>query len=379
MKKATPGRKKTLSACTSLLKWAVVIWFSATGSLGWAQERYVVEGILDAEFYNTDSISPLLSKNEGHVGILGRLTLWSAFQISEGLQVYALAEIETDNFTGSSETNAEIEQGALRYTSQSAPYFFLEAGKILSPLVTYSNRNLSTLNPLIGEPYVYVASYPWGIQVAGASGWLDYRAALLDSPEINLDYALFDPESALRPAVGLGVTPFTGLRFGLTYTKGPYLERELYSHFPPGMTWRDFDQKILGFDFQFSRGYLELNGRWVASSYDVPYYERSTDDTAYYLELKYTWTPRFYGALRIEKNQAVVSGYAAYPTQLPASRRFRDLEVGVGYRFSPNTLLKLSYRVDDWRGEDSPDTHIKNGHSLALQLSHEFDVRSWFE
>jgi len=214
--------------------------------------------------------------------------------------------------------------------------------------------------------------------VAGASGWLDYRAALLDSPEINYGYSETKPDSAFRPALGFGVTPFTGLRLGFTYTKGPYLDRDQFTYLPQGITWRDFDQQILGFDFQFSRGYLELYGRWVASSYDVPYYRKSTDQTAYYLELKYTWTPRFYGALRIEKNQAPVTGYDSNQSPLVRIGKFRDLEVGMGYRYSPNTLIKVSFRVDDWHGEKSSTFNFRNGHSLALQLSHQFNVGSWF-
>jgi len=89
------------------------------------------------------------------------------------------------------------------------------------------------------------------------------------------------------------VTLFTGLRFGASYTEGPYLNRHLDEFLPPGAGWKDFDQRLLGFDVQFSRGYLELNGELFFSEYDVPTFSKSVDGTAYYLELKYTWTPRF--------------------------------------------------------------------------------------
>ena len=142
-----------------------------------AQQRYLVEGIFDAELFHTDSDSLLLSRNEGDLATLGRLQFWSAFQISPGL----------------------------RYTSQSSPYYFLEAGKILSPLAAYSNRHLSTQNPLIRQPYIFATTYPVGVQVAGSSGWFDYRAAVLDLPDFNPDYMAFEPDSAFRPALGFGV------------------------------------------------------------------------------------------------------------------------------------------------------------------------------
>jgi len=358
--------------------WGLALICSLASPLSIAQERFLIEGIFDAELHKTDANSRILSKNEGDIATLGRLQLWSAIQISPGLQIYALGEIETVNFSGERETESELEQFALRYMSQSSPYYFLEAGKILSPLNAYANRHLSTLNPLIGQPYVYIASYPLGIQAAGSSGWLDYRAAMLDLPDINPSYIPIDPDSALRPALGFGVTPLTGLRFGMSFTEGPYLNRQLGSYLPPGTGWRDFNQRILGFDFQFSRGYLELNGQLVISKYDVPFHNERTDDTTYYLELKYTWTPRLYGAVRYEKNEAAFIQHAGDLSWLAQSRKFRDVEIGLGYRFSPNTQLKVAYRHHHWSSKASQEDIFPNGHSLALQLSHYFDLRSWF-
>jgi len=361
-----------------LITWVLAGLCGLANSLAVAQERFLVEGILDAELYKTDASSRFLSRNEGDVASLGRLQLWSAFQISPGLQIYALGEIETDNSGEKRETESEIEQFALRYLSQSSPYYFLEAGKILSPLSVYSNRHLSTQNPLIGQPYSYITSYPLGIQAAGAAGSLDFRAALLDQPDINPKYIPADPDSAFRPALGFGVTLLTGLRFGFSYTEGPYLNRQLGAYLPPGADWHDFDQRILGFDFQFGRGYLELNGLLVVAQYDVPFNSEGTDDTSYYLELKYTWTPRLYGAVRFESNEAAFIRHLGDMSWLAQSGKFRDVEIGLGYRFSPDTLLKVAYRRDDWSEETALENSLKNGHSLALQLSHHFDLGSWF-
>lgn len=369
---------KFQSNSRDLIRWLLALLCTLASTQAIAQERFLVEGIFDAELYKTDPGSMRLSRNEGDIATLGRLQLWSAFQISPGVQIYAMGELETDNSSGERESESEIEQFALRYTSQSAPYFFLEAGKILSPLGAFSNRHLSTQNPLIGQPYIYTSSYPWGIQAAGAFGWFDYRAALIDLPEVYDDYLPVDPDSALRPALGGGVTPLTGLRFGFSYTKGPYLNDELDTFLPPGTGWRDFDQRILGFDFQFSRGYLELNGQWVFSKYDVPFRGEGTDNTNYYLELKYSWTPRFYSAVRFKHSEAAFISHQGDLYWMAQARKFRDVEIGIGYRFSPDTQLKVSYRKDHWKTNADPYYPIANGHSLALQLSHHFDISSWF-
>jgi len=68
------------------VKGALVLLLSLTSALASAQERYLIEGIFDTEIFSTDSTSPLLSKNAGDIAVLGRLTLWSALQISSGIQ-----------------------------------------------------------------------------------------------------------------------------------------------------------------------------------------------------------------------------------------------------------------------------------------------------
>ena len=370
--------RKTKAATRCLITWVLALSCGMASSLTMAQQRYLLEGIFDAELYHTDPDSRLLSRNEGDLATLGRLQLWSAFQITPGLQIYALAEIETDNSSGARQTEAEIEQLALRYTSQSSPYYFLEAGKILSPLAAHSNRYLSTKNPLIRQPYIFTTTYPVGVQVAGSSGWLDYRAAILDLPDINPVYIAAEPDSAFRPALGFGVTPFTGLRFGVTYTKGPYLNRQLDAYLPPGTGWRDLDQRVMGFDFQFSRGYLELNGQLVVSRYDVPFHDERTDDTAYYLELIYTWTPRLYGAARFGKNEGTFINHTSDLSWMAPSGKFSDLEVGLGYRFSPNILFKVAYSCDHWNADDTAENFSRTGHSLGLQFSYNFDLGSRF-
>ena len=381
MKKARNICLETKSARGRLAAWLLAISCGMASQLVMAQQRYLVEGIFDAEVYKTDAHSLLLSRNDGDMASLGRLQLWAAYQISPGLQVYALGEAQTDNSGSHRVTEAVFEQYALRYTSQSSPYYFLEAGKILSPLAAYSDRHLSTQNPLIRQPYILTATYPLGVQFAGSSSWFDYRVAYLDLPASNGNYGVDRPDSSFRPALGSGVTPLTGLRFGITYTRGPYLDRNDY-YVPPGRSSNDFDQRVWGFDFQYSLGYLELNGQLVNFRYEVPYYYEDTDDTSWYLELKYTWTPRLYGAARFGKYQVAYFTSYGETYGLPGvapGREFSDLEIGLGYRLSSNVLIKVAYSSDHWSAGDVPDYRLHNGHSVGMQLSWHFDLGSLFQ
>lgn len=366
-----------------LIKWVFAFLLFAflwgvTTSLTMAQERFLIEGILDTEVYETDTGSKFLARNQGDPASILRLQLWSAFQISSKFQIHALGEFDFDDSSGQRETTKRIEQFSLRYSANSSPYYYIEAGKFSSPFGAFYQRYLSTLNPLIGQPDLYDLSYTWGIQVVGSAGWFDYRAAGVDQPVINPENLSYYSSAAFHPVLGLGVTPFAGLRFGASYTRGPYLTSHLESYLPPGTGWRDFDQRLLGFDVQFSRGYLEFNGEVVFSEYDVPFLSKTNDTTSSYLELKYTWTPRFYGVVRLAKNEDVVIRWIGGLSWLSQTRKFKDVEVGFGYRFSANTLLKVAYRRDNWDVDNARKSFFPNGHSLALQLSHHFDLKSWF-
>ncbi len=53
----------------------------------------------------------------------------------------------------------------------------------------------------------------------------------------------------------------------------------------------------------------------------------------------------------------------------------RNAEVGVGFRMSETTLLKLSYRRDFWPGEPGAGAPpLPDGSALAVQMSYHLDI-----
>jgi len=359
--------------------WAFALFCGTGGTLALAQEQLLLEGIFDAEFYKTDAHSFGLARNDGKLSSLGRLQIWSAFQINPDLQVYALGLIEADDASGEAESDSDLRQFALRYSSNASPFYMIEAGKLLPPIAVASERRFSSQNPLIGEPNFLYADYPLGIQVAGSSGWFDYRAALVDLPAVEPAYLPADPGSALRPDVGAGITPVPGLRFGVAYTKGPFLARKLKPYLPSGSGWKDFHQELLGLEFQFSYRYLEFNGELLFSEYEIPFRSKPSKVTGYFLELKYTWTPRLYGAVRFERNEYPFIRRPGGLNWISREVTAHDVEVGLGYRFTADTQIKLTYRSDHRSLDYAPEGFVHTGHSLALQLSHHFDLGSWLE
>jgi hypothetical protein len=170
------------------------------------------------------------------------------------------------------------------------------------------------------------------------------------------------------------VTPFTGFRLGASATVGPYLGRELPATLLAGERWTRYAQRVIAADMQLSRGYFEANAELAHGSYDVPGRESAMPALTWYLEAKYTLSPRFYVASRVERND--------YPYIAPfddfnwiADRSdFTDVEAGVGFRLTSSTLVKASLRADHWVANPNPFAPQASGRALALQFSQTFDV-----
>jgi len=347
-----------------------------------AEDRFIVQGLFDAELWKTDSGSRLLSRNEGDSATAGLLRLWTAGDFAPGLQGYALGyaysgtawEEEVGEEGG---IDAEIEQAFLRYTIQGPARLQIEGGKIATPAGDFYTRYFSSKNPLIGTPDNYSVTYPHGLKVSGWAGRFDYRAAAIDLPMSNVNYV---PEAgeAWRPLAGAGFTPLQGLRFGAYYTRGPYLGPEVQAGVPTGSDWSDFDQAVAGFEFQFSRGYFELRGDFTLSSYEVPTMARSARGRAWYVEPKYTFSPRLFAALRLEQNEYPFIRLFPFGWIAPEATLV-DVEAGVGWHLASGAILKVSYRRDQWIVDETRKDMFPEGYALAAQLSYTFDVVSWFE
>jgi hypothetical protein len=354
-------RPTELLACCYLL---------AASPLG-AQDWLVLEGIGDGEFWATDSGSILLTRDNGHPALLGRLQLLAGAQLRPTLHLLALGRLEGGRGTDDGDTEARLDQFVLRYLP--SRLFIVQAGKFVSPVGTFGPRRFSTTNPLIGVPDGYPVGYPWGVLVSGASDHLDYRIGAVILPVSHERY-LPEPSAALRPALGAGFTPTTGVRIGASYTVGPYLGTGVTPALPPGADWKDFDQEIVALDARFSRGYFEFFGELALSEYEVPGHP-AQHGINYYGEIKYTWTPRLFTALRLERNKY---GFVLPRVGAPWIARtvnFYNGEVGVGYRLTATTIAKASVRADRWPSD--LQSFLPNGYAVAVQLSQSFDVMSW--
>ena len=341
-------------------------------TLAGAQSGVLVQGVADVELWKTDARSALLARNDGRVAPLGRLHLWGAVGLPAGVTLYALGEVEGGPATD--ETEVEVDQAGVRWARSRA--LVLDAGIINTPVGAFVGRRLSNRNPLVGAPDAYPVTYPLGLQLSGATGMIDWRAAVVSLPVTNEQYTPEHPGARARPAIGAGITPLTGLRIGASWTAGSYLERDTPAgYLDAGRRWHAYDQRVYALDLQASRGYAELWAEVARTEYDVPKRGAPLRGTAGYIEARWTFTPRLYVAARAERNlypfiQPLddVNDWIANATDL------RDLEAGIGFRPSPSRIVKLSWRRDNWVVGDALREFLPNGYAVAMQLSQSFDV-----
>ncbi len=345
-----------------------------------AQSPVQLQGIADAEFWSTSGESRLLSRNDDRPSALGRIVIWGAAEPVSGLVFFAEAQGEGGPARiGAHEYHVDADQFGVRYAR--SPLVVVDVGRLVPVVGTFAARRFSTRNPLIGVPDGYPLVYPDGAEISGEGRHFDYRAALVTLPVSHPGYQP-RPTARLRPAVGFGVTPFTGFRLGGSFTAGSYLNDDLTQSELNGQSWSSYHQRVVAFDAAFARGYLETHAEAARGSYDVPGRTPAVGWT-YYGEAKYTFGPRFFVAARLERNEYPFIAPAATIQPIPTPTAwtvqlndFVDGEAGVGYRLTATTLLKASIRTDRWwppgaqtlYGSSRPD-----GRAIAVQWSQAFD------
>lgn len=338
-----------------------------------AQVPFLVEGLIDGEAWSTTRNSNLLTRNNGKPAALGRAQLWAAIEPFSGLVLYGQAEAEggTARLRGS-QADVYGDQYGIRYSGWRG--LMLDVGKVQPVIGTFAPRHFSNRNPLIGTPDAYSLEYPLGVVLSGDFKHADFRAAAVTLPATHAGYVP-SATARLRPAIGAGITPVVGVRFGGSWTEGPYLNDALTSAELRGAPWTHFHQRVIALDARAAHGYLETFAEAARATYEIPGRPGAILGYTYYGEAKYTLTPRFFVAARAERN--------AYPFIRASSANwtarkvdFVNGEVGGGYRPTASTLLKLSVRADRWWVPDNAPGFLgQGGPAVAFQISQSLDLK----
>lgn len=181
---------------------------------------------------------------------------------------------------------------------------------------------------------------------------VDLNVALYNSSPSN-PYMVNEARQ-LNYAGRIGFRPFMGLNVGLSLSHGPFIG----DHGNRSIDLKDTMQSMIDVDFSFEREHFSLFGEIVRNSWRLPRVKSDLSVSGYYIEPKYKFHPRWYGAVRIGQ---------LYFDKLDSGERWDDdifrTEFSIGYYVERETLAKLVFQRNRTDRIDPEDDYV------ALQLS----------
>lgn len=347
--------------------------------------RARLSGIADVEFYQFDNPAPALLYTEDDSLFNPRLSLFLDAQM--GPSVYAFAQSRIDRGFDPSDDSAEVrlDEYAIRYTPWDDSRLNVQAGRFATVVGNWVSRHDSWENPFVNAPlpyenpvpindseapesahglphissaekYEYIPviwgpSYASGMALSGRLNTLDYAIEIKNAP-LSSRPETWDvgDNSFSRPTYSsrIGLRPNASWSFGLSGSVGPIYRNEADSTLPAGRTTSDYNQIVFGQDVAFAWRHLQVWAEVYEVRFELPTIG-SVDTWAYYVEAKYKFTPRLFGALRW--NQQMFSDITLYDGGRSSwSRDIWRSDVGLGYRFSAHTQLKLQYSLQQEDG-----------------------------
>lgn len=201
------------------------------------------------------------------------------------------------------------------------------------------------ISPLSWIPAIWAPLYTRGIEASGGNEKWSYLATVLNSSLSSRgdwwnDNVFDHPTFAGR----LGYTPNAAWEFGALASRGTYLhythesfstgEREL----PVGSDFDDFQQTILGLDASFAVGDWELWSEAFWVDYDVPNVADNAAYLSYFLEVRYSMTPKTWLSFRWSEEL-----FHKMDTSDGRQKWMYDrnrLDMGIGFRFSRHAQIK---------------------------------------
>jgi hypothetical protein len=371
-----------------------------------------LSGTLDVEAYQFRPTAPGVIHAAGDSLFTPRLSVFLDAQAGPQLYFFAQARVDRGFDPANEPLEARLDEYALRWTPWADGRVSLQAGRFATVVGNWANRHGSWSNPFITAPLPYeLLTGVWDSEAVRTTAillaWSHVRRGLPDritaiekrlrlpiiwGPSYATGAAVFGgvgkfqyafeikhaplssrPETWARsrgfwehPTVSsrLGFRPSPEWSFGVSGSAGVYLLPEAPTLRTPFHGRGDYRQLVLGQDFAFARGHLQVWGEIYAARFEIPVVGPA-DTLAYYVEAKYKLTPQLFGALRW--NEQLYGSVPERLTQVKWGRPVSRGDVAAGYRFTAHTQAKLQYSLQ--HGDVGAP---RRGHLLALQLTVRF-------
>jgi hypothetical protein len=360
---------------------------------GWNDAlRVRLSGTLDLEGYYLTEPEEGLIFSDAHAFLNPRLSLFLDAQV--GPHVYAFVQARADNGFDPDEPGQDVrlDEYVLRYTPFDDGRLNLQVGKFATVVGNWTLRHGSWDNPFVTAPLPYenltgiwdtdgarsvpqlmvwsgifpkpvVAgafldqyrnipiiwgpSYASGASVFGQVGDVDYafevkNTSLSSRPETWAPTVTQWQNPTFSGRVGY--IPNEMWNVGFSASAGPYLQPEALDTLLPGRGLDQYLEIVLGQDVSFAWHHVQVWAEAYEARFEIPGVGNA-DTQAYYVEAKYKFTPQFFGALRW--NQQFYSSLPFPGGGAGAwSRDVTRVDVGPGYRISPNAQVKLQYSLE---------------------------------
>ena len=365
--------------------------------------RVRLSGTLDLEIYNFEQPAPDLIDSKIDTLFNPRLTLFLDAQV--GSQIYFFAQSRLDRGFDPTDHGAQIrlDEYAFRITPWNDGRLTVQIGKFATVVGNWVPRHLSWENPFVDAPIVYGnvtairdrdapfspfdfvygpffykkyifnpviwgPSYASGISLSGRLDRFDYavemkNASLSSRPESwdVTESGFENPTFSGR----FGFRPNEAWNFGLSASEGPYFQRQAQPTLPPGRDIGDYREYVLGQDASFAWHHLQVWAEVYQARFEVPTVG-DADTLAYYIEVKYKFTPQLFGAVRWNQQLfgTVSDGDGRNVHWSPDLER---IDLAAGYRFTSHIQLKFQYSFQHETTTPGNDNHL-----IAAQLTTRF-------
>lgn len=204
-----------------------------------------------------------------------------------------------------------------------------------SPNLHNAKQNWSSL--------IWGPAYSNGAAIFGTLNRFDYafeiRNSFLGSQPEEWQFGEGD---FAEPTVSgrIGFRPDAAWTFGLSASRGPYLNASAADGFTPGDERGDFHQTLLGIDLRWAHHDWIVSGEAFYAHYNTTHEDLQT--FSYYLQARYKAAPGIWLAGRFGQT---LSNEVSIPSgsKAPWSPDLLRAELAAGWRITPDLLLKSQY------------------------------------
>ncbi|HEY7515696.1 MAG TPA: hypothetical protein VIC87_14515, partial [Vicinamibacteria bacterium] len=203
--------------------------------------------------------------------------------------------------------------------------------------------------PASGMPVVASVKWDTGAQARFGGGPVEVSLALtrgtLSSPQVR------DTNGGRQLSGRVAVEPVVGLVMGVSAASGPYLSREVSSSLSPDLASREYRQRALGADAEWSRGHVivraeALFSEWDAPAVAPPFLESPLKVAGIFVEGRYKVAPNLYVAAR--GDHLAFTEIQGSGEILSWDAHVSRVEAGAGFALRRNLWLKGVYQYN-WR------------------------------